>query len=131
MDDFDIIRIFNFRLRVESILNSRYGHYMETVSCLLSLMSSTLYVMNTYMASISFMIEIDIIIILLYCFEYSLKLYVSQHRIQFLTEIWSIVDLSCIIPIAFIFTNFSTSQAFVTFLNITRIFRFLRVVRYI
>lgn len=50
---------------------------------------------------------------------------------HFLTEIWSIVDVSCIIPIIFIFSNEYGTEGFQIFLNITRIFRFLRVIRYI
>ncbi|EAR83473.2 cation channel family protein (macronuclear) [Tetrahymena thermophila SB210] len=130
MEEFDIIKIFNLRLHIESLLNSKYGKQIETVSCILSFFSSTLYIVSTYV-NISFLKEIDIIVIVLYSFELCLKLYVSQHRLHFLMEIWSIVDIFCIIPITMLFSSVQYQQGFQIYLNITRIFRFLRVVRYI
>ncbi|KAL4472400.1 hypothetical protein ABPG74_018349 [Tetrahymena malaccensis] len=130
MEEFDIIKIFNLRLHIESLLNSKYGKQIETVSCILSFFSSTLYIVSTYV-TISFLKEIDIIVIVLYSFELCLKLYVSQHRLHFLMEIWSIVDIFCIIPITMLFSSVQYNQGFQIYLNITRIFRFLRVVRYI
>ncbi|KAL4463512.1 hypothetical protein ABPG72_007613 [Tetrahymena utriculariae] len=130
MEEFDIIKIFNLRLHIESLLNSKYGKQIETVSCILSFFSSTLYIVSTYV-TISFLKEIDIIVIVLYSFELCLKLYVSQHRLHFLMEIWSIVDIFCIIPITMLFSSVQYNQGFEIYLNITRIFRFLRVVRYI
>lgn len=87
MDEFDLIRILDFRLRVENLLNSKYGYYMEAASCIASLLSSSLYVVSTYTDAITFLNEIDVIVFMLFSFEFILKFYVSQHRLHYLTEI--------------------------------------------
>lgn len=77
LDEYELSKILSFRMEVEQLLNSKYGRYIETVSCLLSLASSALYVVSTYTDSISFLREIDLVVILLYALEFALKLYVS------------------------------------------------------
>ena len=119
------------RLILEKFLNSQYGRYIEMISVILSFFSSTLYIVSTYISGgITWIDPLDIVIMSFYLVELSIRLIAASHPFHFIISVWSIVDLSTIIPLLFIEKK-NEYNILVQFLNISRILRMLRVVRFV
>lgn len=116
---------------LEKVLTSQYGKWIELISSSLSLISSVLYVVSTYVNDpISWQETFDVIIMSLFLVEYVFRLFASAHPFHYIISTHSIVDLATIAPLLF-FQRADTDMNYMKAFNISRIFRVLRVVRYI
>jgi hypothetical protein len=118
------------RLLVEKLLTSRPGRYFEICSATASLFAVVVYIASTYTGGISWMVSIDLAVMIMYLIEYLLRLFASQHRLVYIVSVWSIVEFATILPL-FLISEEGTVPYLTKLLNISRILRFLRVVKVI
>jgi hypothetical protein len=67
---------------IEKFLTSKYGKYFEIFSACGSFFSCVMYIISTYLPNgISSLENIDLVVIIFYFIEYTLKLFAAQHRL--------------------------------------------------
>ena len=76
---------------------------MEVFSAAGSFFGVSVYIVSTYLdQGISWMENIDLALMVIYLFEFLLKVFASQHRIVFIFSVWSLVELATIAPLFFL-----------------------------
>lgn len=113
--------------------STRHGkRFMLVVQLLivLSLVSFTLETLpdNTQLFKL-FLQCIEVITIILFSFEYSLRMFVSKDRIKFFRSIWGIIDLLSILPFYFLLLFGFDSRALKA-LRLLRLLRLFKLFRY-
>ena len=119
------------RFFIEKILTSKFGRYFEIFSACGSFISCVLYIASTYMETgILWLEDIDLVVMIVYFVEYLLRLFAAQHRLQQAFSVWSIVEIVTMAPVFFLQEQ-SQTPYLTKLINISRILRFLRVVKVI
>jgi voltage-gated potassium channel len=93
----------------------------------LVLLSSAIFVLETYKISTSFrakLTAIDTVILIVFAIEYLLRFWCAEHKIKHFFSLYSIVDLVAILP-------FFIGLLDVSFIRIFRWFRILRLIRFL
>ncbi|CAD8072511.1 unnamed protein product [Paramecium primaurelia] len=116
------------RLYLEKLLSQKWGRYLDIVSGFISLTSCMIYLGTTYFNNVDWLSTIDIIVCSLYLFEYLLKTFAAQHRLQYILEVNSAVELFTLMPL-FILQEQDNWDYLTRLINISRVIRFLRVVK--
>ncbi len=103
------------------------GKTINFILLFLILLSSAIFVAETYPIPEQFLIKLELIDdVILVCFavEYLLRLWCADQKIKFVFSFFSVIDLLAILPIFPGFLNFS-------FIRIVRWFRILRLIRFL
>lgn len=87
-----------------------------------------IYIGTTYFDDVDWLNTIDTIVCALYLAEYSLKLFAAQHRLLYIISLNSCIDMLTIFPL-FVLQEQSKWTYLIRLINISRVLRFLRVVK--
>lgn len=93
----------------------------------LVLLSSAIFVLETYAISTSFrakLTAVDTVILIVFAIEYLLRFWCAEHKLKHFFSLYSIVDLAAILP-------FFIGLLDVSFIRIFRWFRILRLIRFL
>jgi voltage-gated potassium channel len=122
--------IESFRQKVAFYLEDIETPIGRTINLLITtlvLLSSVIFVAETYpipeYISLNFR-TIDLTILILFAYEYLVRLWCADNKIKFIFSLYSVIDLIAIIPYFLGVVNIS-------FLRIFRWFRILRLIRFI
>ena len=108
-------------------LQSPLGKAINLVIVILVMLSSGIFVAETYQIPESIRIILNIIdtlILIIFAAEYLIRLWSAENRIQYIFSFYSIIDLIAILP-------FFTGAIDVRFIRLLRWFRILRLIRYL
>ncbi len=114
----------NFYLRD---LETPLGKTINLAIVILVMLSSGIFVAQTYhiSESVSFALNIiDILILNIFAAEYLLRLWSAENRIHYIFSLYSIIDLIAILP-------FFMGTIDISYIRLLRWFRILRLIRYI
>lgn len=103
------------------------GRAINLIITALVLLSSAIFVAETYPLPDYVRINLDIIdfaLVLLFAYEYLLRLWCAPNKIKYLFSLYSVIDLLAIVPVFFGVVDIS-------FIRIFRWFRILRLIRFI
>ena len=103
------------------------GRAINLVITALVLLSSAIFVADTYALPASVRVKLDAIdtaIIILFAIEYLLRLWCSKYKLKYVFSFYSIIDLMAILPVVIGLVDIS-------FIRILRWFRILRLIRFI
>jgi voltage-gated potassium channel len=120
----------SFRKKVAFYLEDIETPVGRTINLLITslvLLSSIIFVAETYPIPEYIRFNFDIIdysILILFAYEYTIRLWCAERKIKFIFSLYSIIDLLAIVPYFLGVVNFS-------FLRIFRWFRILRLIRFI
>ncbi|MGB6296478.1 MAG: ion transporter [Rivularia sp. (in: cyanobacteria)] len=108
-------------------LETPLGKTINLTIVILVMLSSGIFVAQTYeiSESVSFVLNvIDILILYIFAAEYLLRLWSAENRIQYIFSFYSIIDLIAILP-------FFMGAIDISYIRLLRWFRILRLIRYV
>jgi voltage-gated potassium channel len=103
------------------------GKAIASIVTLLILLSAAIFVVDTYPIPDYVRVNLDTIdfcILLLFVYEYLVRLWCAPKRIKYIFSLYSLIDLMIIVP-------YFLGVANVSFIRIFRWFRILRLIRFI
>ncbi len=103
------------------------GRAINLIFTGLVLLSSTIFVVETYTIPVSVRIKldtIDAIVLLIFAIEYLLRLWCAESKIKYFFSLYSVIDLIAILPVFL-------GMLDITFIRILRWFRILRLIRFL
>jgi voltage-gated potassium channel len=108
-------------------LQTPLGKAINIVIVILVMLSSGIFVAQTYQIAESIRIVLNIIdtlIVTIFAVEYLLRLWSAENRIHYIFSFYSIIDLIAILP-------FFMGTIDISYIRLLRWFRILRLIRYI
>ena len=108
-------------------LETPLGKTINIAIVILVMLSSVIFVAQTYQfsESVSFALNfIDILILYIFAAEYLLRLWSAKNRINYIFSFYSIIDLIAILP-------FFMGAIDISYIRLLRWFRILRLIRYV
>lgn len=103
------------------------GRGINLIITALVLLSSAIFVADTYTLPASLRIKLDAIdtaILIVFAIEYLLRLWCAEYKLKYFFSLYSIIDLMAIVPVFLGVVDIS-------FIRIFRWFRILRLIRFI
>jgi len=103
------------------------GRAINLIVTGLVLLSSTIFVVETYTIPVSVRIKldtIDAVVLLIFSIEYLLRLWCAESKIKYFFSLYSVIDLIAILPVFLGVLD-------ITFIRILRWFRILRLIRFL
>ena len=105
------------------------GRAITLIITALVLLSSAIFVVDTYPIPTSLRLKIDVIdniILLVFACEYSLRFWCAENKSKYFFSLYSIIDLMAILPVVLGLVDINVS-----FIRLLRWFRFLRLIRFL
>jgi voltage-gated potassium channel len=108
-------------------LETPLGKAINFLIAALVLLSSGIFVAQTYNIPNSVRLQLDLIdtvILIIFAVEYALRFWSAENKLEYIFNIYSIIDLMAILP-------FFIGWVDISFIRILRWFRILRLIRFI
>ncbi len=129
------------RVRLRRVLTgTRAGYVIDVLNLFFSVLSSLLYIAETYeeSADLSFYTILDALLCAFFIADYSIRLFVASSRLGFVLSFYAIIDLLSIAP-SIIIMHFYWLQSvemaslplYLSIMKVMRILRILRVERFL
>ncbi|NQV91111.1 ion transporter [Candidatus Woesearchaeota archaeon] len=108
---------------------SKHGRRIEGALFILNFLAIVLFVIETHNisdATRTLLHNIELFVVGIFVLEYAARMWVAENRTKHFFNIYSIIDLLVILPVALNFLNLSFLRIF----RILRLFRILRILRF-
>ena len=142
-DEVEGSRKMTFRVQLRKYLtNTRAGYVIDLLNLFFSVLSSLLYIAETYddgtQDAGNAYNMIDLVLCLFFILDYGIRLFVAHSRWSFITSLYAIIDLLSIVPTLIILQYWLSPDnevrqlpLYLSIMKVTRILRILRVERFL
>lgn len=105
------------------------GRAITLIITTLVLLSSAIFVAETYSIPVSLKIKLNLVdnlILILFALEYLLRFWVAENKVKYVFSIYSIIDFLALIPVFLVSVDINVS-----YIRLWRWFRILKLVRFL